>query len=271
MKEAPKLLAKYWQVFKVSLSEMFIWRLNFIFWRVRTVLQLLVLYFLWSVVFAGQESVFGYTQSAIFTYVLGTALMRSMVFSSRSVDVAGEIHSARLTTFLIKPVSYITWWLTRDIADKLVNLIFAFFEIGLIYWLLRPPLFIQTNPAFVLLALAVALLALVLYFYLSFLLSLVAFWVVEVWAPRFLSMVVVEFLSGGTFPIDILPAPVALLLRATPFPYLIFFPLKIYLGQQTLPQIFFGITVMLFWMAIAWWSVQLVWQKGLRVYSAEGQ
>lgn len=264
-------LFKYLQVFKVSLSEMFIWRLNFVLWRLRSVLQLLVLYFLWSVVFGQQDVAFGYTKEAIFTYILGTAFMRSMVLSSRSVDVAGEIHSGRLTNFLIRPVSYISWWLTRDISDKLVNLIFVFVELSLIYYFLRPPLFIQSNPTFVVLAIFVSFLALILYFYLSFLLSMVAFWVIEVWAPRFLAMVIVEFLSGGTFPIDILPAPVVLFLKATPFPYLIFFPLKIYLGQVPITQIFLGITVMLFWMVIVWWSVQIVWQKGLRVYSAEGQ
>lgn len=266
-----KTFGKYWQVFKVSLSEMFIWRLNFVLWRVRTVLQLLVLYFLWSVVFVGQENVFGYTQTAIFTYILGASLIRSFSLSSRSVDVAGEIHQGILTNFLLKPVSYLSWWFTRDIADKAVNIAFAILELSLIYLLLRPPIFIQTYPPVLLATAVTTILAVIIFFYLSFLLSLTGFWVREVWAPRYLAMIFIEFLSGAYFPLDILPRPVFVFLQATPFPYMIFFPLKIYLGQVSLIQILAGAAVMIFWIIVAFAGIQYVWAKGLRIYAAEGR
>lgn len=269
--ETKKILAKYWQVFKVSLEEIFIWRLNFVLWRVRSVLQLLVLYFLWSVVFGQQENVFGYTQTAMFTYVLGTALMRSFSLSSRSVDVAGEIHQGILTNFLLRPVSYLSYWFTRDIADKVVNIAFVVVELSVIYLLLKPPIFIQTDLLLLIVAAGTAILAVFLFFFLSFLLSMTGFWVREVWAPRFLAMVFIEFLSGGFFPLDILPRPVFTFLQATPFPYIIFFPLKVYLGQLSSFQIVGGVAVLVFWMVVAFVAVGYVWAKGLRVYAAEGR
>lgn len=266
-----KFLIKYWQVLRVSWEENFVYRTNFVLWRLRTVLQLLVLYFLWSVVFSGTDELFGYTKATILTYVLGTSLIRSMVLSSRSVDVAGEISQGILTNFLLRPISYITYWFTRDIADKALNLIFSVVEIGLIVWFLKPPLIIQKDPTLILSFLVVAILALVLYFLVSFLLSLTGFWFREVWAPRFLAMTVIEFLSGGVFPLDILPPSVFSLVRILPFSYLIFFPLKVYLGQVGLFEILSGVLVLIGWILVTFVAIRYVWERGLRVYEAVGR
>lgn len=264
-------ITKYLTVLRISWEENFVYRTNFILWRVRTVMQFLILYFFWSVVFSGTDELFGYTRASILTYVLGTSLIRSMVLSSRSVDVAGEIHQGILTNFLVKPVSYLSYWFTRDIADKVLNIIFTIFELGILIWLLKPPLILQTDPAILMAFILVTILGLLLYFYLSFLLSITGFWVREVWAPRFLALVFIEFLSGGVFPLDILPAGVFNFLRLLPFTYLIFFPLKVYLGQLTLPEILAGASILVGWIALSVVAVQYVWAKGLKVYEAEGR
>lgn len=264
-------LNKYLTVLRVSWEENFIYRTNFVLSRVRTVMQLLILYFFWSVVFSGTDNLFGYDKASILTYVLGTSIIRSMVLSSRSVDVAGEIHQGILTNFLVRPVSYISYWFTRDVADKALNIVFTVFEIGILILLLKPPLVLQSDPSLLVLFAAVTILALFLYFLLSFLLSITAFWIREAWAPRFLALVLIEFLSGGVFPLDILPAGIFNILRVLPFTYLIFFPLKVYLGQLALAEILGGMAMLLGWIVIAFVSLQYVWMRGLRVYDAEGK
>lgn len=264
-----KILNKYYQVFVVSLSEMFVWKLNFVLWRVRQIFQLLLLYFLWSTVFLREEVLFGYDRAQILTYVLGVSLIRSFVLSSRSVDVAGEIHGGDLSNFLLKPLSYIRWWWARDSVDKLVNIVFATIELFLLWLIFKPTLFIQTSPIFILFTLFTAFLALILFFYLSFLISLAAFWVIEVWGIRYLTTIILEFLAGGFFPLDILPQTIFTALKITPFPYLLFFPIKVYLGQLTLTSILAGLTVMVIWIMIFIALVHFVWRAGLRVYAAE--
>lgn len=265
-------MRKYWPVFKNTLQEYFAYRLNFVMWRVRTVLQLLVVYFLWGAIFASQKGeIFGYTQSLILTYILGGALLRSTVFASRTIDIGEEINRGNLTNFLLKPISYFKYWFTRDIADKILNISFAVFELALIYLILKPPIFWQTN--FLTLSLfGVSVgLALILYFYINFLFGLLAFWTPETWAPRFLFFIFLEFLGGALFPLDILPQFLYQILRFLPLFYLNFFPLKIYLGQLSIMQVAEGITICLFWTLLFYWVVQAVWRKGLRIYSAEGR
>ncbi|MDP3998771.1 MAG: ABC-2 family transporter protein [bacterium] len=265
-------MEKYWLVIKNTWGEYFIYRLNFVMWRVRTILQLLVVYFLWSAIFQSQKGViFGYTQSMILTYVLGGALLRATVFSSRTIDVGDEINRGNLTNFLLKPMSYFKYWFARDIADKILNIIFAVFELTVIYFLLKPPIFSQTdflNLAFF--AIGVGL-AVILYFYINLLFGLLAFWTPETWAPRFVFFIFLEFLAGGLFPLDILPKFLYEILRFLPLFYLNFFPLKIYLGQLSILQIIEGMIICLSWIILSFWIVRVVWQRGLRVYSAEGR
>ena len=119
-------------------------------WRVRSIIRLLAVYFLWLAIFRRNQELFGYNQELILTYVLGTSLVRALTLASRSVDVGGEIASGALSNYLLKPINYFHYWLSRDITDKLLNLSFVLVEVSLIIWLLKPPLFLQTNPFYLL-------------------------------------------------------------------------------------------------------------------------
>lgn len=266
-----RLLSKYWLVFQLTWEEYFVWRINFVLWRVRQVLQLLLLFFFWSVALSGQKELLGYTQAGILTYILGTQIMRSIVLSSRSIDVAGEIHDGKLTNYLIRPISYFAYWFVRDASDKLLNIAFAAIEVSLVILLFKPPLLLQADALLIALGVVAAALAVILYFLFSFSLSLLAFWIRDIWAIRFISLVILEFFAGGFFPVDILPRPLFLIISATPFPYLLYFPIKTYMGQLTPGQVLAGFGIMLFWIFIFRVGLSALWQKGLRTYTAEGR
>ncbi|MBI4033202.1 MAG: ABC-2 family transporter protein [Candidatus Blackburnbacteria bacterium] len=264
-------ITRYLEVLKVAWEDNLVYRTNLVLWRLRSIMGLLILYFLWSTVFLGTDKVFGYDRASILTYVLGTSFVRSLVLSSTSSDVAGEIHNGRLTNFLLKPFSYLGYWFTRDLADKILGLLFSVLEISIIVWVFKPPIILQRDPEIWLAFSVTTILALVLFFYLSFLISLMAFWIREIWGLRFLTMTSLEFLSGGMFPLDILPLGLFSLLKFLPFTYLIFFPLKVYLGQISGPEILQGVGILLLWIAIIYFAVKLLWARGLRVYAGEGR
>jgi len=265
-------MSKYFQVFKVTFQEYFVYRLNFLLWRFRAVVQLLVLYFLWQAAIPEGVTIFGYDQAKILTYILGTSVIRSFVLSSRSIDVAGQIASGDLSNFLLKPLSYLKYWFAKDVTDKLLNLFFSLFEVSLIIIILKPPLLAQTNLSLVFLALLATILGIILYFYLSFLLSLLAFWSPEnPWPVRFLFDIFVGFFAGGLFPLDILPKGIFLVLRVMPFSYLLFFPLDIYLGKLNLGEIFIGFGICFLWIIIAYQAVRIFFRLGLKNYAAWGR
>ncbi len=271
-------MRKYWQIIKNTWAEYSVYRLNFLVWRLRSFISFATIYFFWLALFSvpqGPGQFFGWSEREILTYILGVAVVRSVILSSRTIDVGGEITEGNLTNYLLKPLNFLRFWFSRDLADKVLNIFFTVFELSLFILILKPAVFVQTNPLILISVLLSIILATVLYFYINFFLGLIAFWTPEswsgVWGPRFVFTVILEFFAGTIFPLDLLPKSIFNLVQLTPFPYLIYFPLKIYLGQAGLMQMFLGFAVCLIWVGI--WSliVDKSWRAGLRVYAAEGR
>ena len=106
-------MSKYLEVFKISWQQGTAYRLNFALWRVRSVLQLLLVYFVWWTIFQNQSQVFGYTQSTILTYVLLTAILRAIILSSRTSDLMNQINEGSIVNFLTKPLGVIKYYFAQ--------------------------------------------------------------------------------------------------------------------------------------------------------------
>lgn len=264
------MINKYFAVFKISWEQGLVYRLNFALWRVRTVLQLLLVYFIWWTVFQTQNEVFGYTSASILTYILVSAVIRAIVLSSRAMDVANQINDGSVVNFLIKPLGFIQYYLSRDLADKLLNISFVIFEIGLIIFLLRPEIIIQTQLSTLLLFILAVVLGIIVYFCIGFIISLLSFWVENSWGPMFLIFIFLEGFGGALFPVDILPKGVFNFLMLTPFPYLIYFPSKLYLGGFSANQLVLYFSILSFWVIGLWFIMRWVVSAGLRHYTAVG-
>ena len=267
-------MKKYLSIFKISFAQELAYRANFIMWRVRNVLQILLVFFLWSTVFTNpQTELFGYNRDKILTYVFGIFILRALILSSRAAEIAGEISRGDLTNYLLKPINYIKYWFTRDISSKILNLSFATVEIAVLYFILKPTFFIQTNPLQIFLFLVSLLFAIVMFFGLSVLSNFVTFWLPEGgWGAQFLFVVIfTEFLSGAVFPIDILPEAIQSVLYALPFPYLMFFPLQVYLGKLSMGATLQSLLISGIWMVVMIFAMSQVWARGIKRYSAIGR
>lgn len=262
---------KYYLVARNTFDETFTYRLNFTMWRIRELLQLLTVFFLWNAIIPKNGSVLGYNQEQILTYILGTAIVSSIVFSSRSYGVGEEINNGNLSNFLIKPMNYFMYWFAKDAGDKVMNIFFATIEIALILFFFHPKVFIQTDPSYLFLSVITITIATILYFFFNFLLGAIGFWSPEVWAPRFIFSILLSFFSGGLFPLDILPKGIFDVFQFLPFTYLLYFPVKVYLGQISTSEVVHGIFVGLFWLLAIYIFTKLIWNKGLKNYSAQGR
>lgn len=267
-------MKKYWRIFLISFEQEFAYRLNFVLWRVRNVFQILLTYFLWSTVFANPETqVFGYDRAKILTYVFGIMIVRALVFSARAMDVSSDIAQGDLSNYLLKPISYFKYWFTRDVSSKALNLIFAAIEFAALFVILKPPFFFQVN-AISLFAFSLSIvLAILIYFFILFLISSIPFWAPEIgWGSHFLvTVVIIEALSGALFPINILPGVLQSVIMATPFPYLIYFPVEVYLGNISGAALVGGLMIAAAWAGVLWFSLNFIWQRGLKAYQAFGR
>jgi ABC-2 type transport system permease protein len=263
-------MKKYWAVVSGTWDEVSTYRFNFAMWRVRNIFQLLTIYFLWLTVSSPKNTVFGYSQTDILTYILGAAFLSSIVLSTRTHEIGENINSGDLSNFLVKPFHYFGYWFARDIGDKASNISFAIVEIIVLFFLLKPPIFLQADPFFLVLTLVAIFFAIFLNFFIGCLLGMVGFWSPDFWAPRFIFFVLIGFLAGAAFPLDIFPSGIQTLLQLLPFSYFLYFPLKLYLGMLSTQQILIGFSIAFCWILILSVLTNYVWKKGLKMYSAQG-
>ncbi len=264
-------MKKYWLIIKNTWNEYLEYHLNFILWRVRVVIRFLITYFLWSTVYQKDVTYFGYNRGSMLSYVFLVYIASNFILASRTQDIGSYINEGRLANDLLKPLNFFGMLGARDLSDKLLNFGFTIIETILFLQILKPPFSIQVDMGILLLAAVTFILATILYFIISLLLSFIGFWTAEVWATRFIFIILLDFVAGNFFPIDILPDIFQRILLLTPFPYLFYFPVKMLLGGFVFREIIMGMIIMIFWSATLLIFMRWVWKKGLRVYAAEGR
>ena len=262
-------MKKYFSIFSITFQEIFTYRLNMLMWRIRQIFVFLIPFFIWKSVLGQGGEIYGYSFSAIMTYLFGTTVLRSLVMGSRTIDLGMMVNSGNLTIPLMRPINMFNFFFIRDVADKLFNLSFIIIEIPLILLIFKPPVFIQTDLISILLFISSLIFAILIYFYINVIFGSIAFWSRDIWAPRFLLMVIMEFAAGAMFPLDMLPETWQKVLYLTPFPYLLFVPLKTYLGESILSNS--HIYISLVWVIILGLSAKFIWSRGIRSYEAEGR
>jgi len=264
-------MKKYFHLAKVTLQEYLVYRLNFLLWRFRRLVVILTLLFFWLAIYGTRNELLGYQRAQMLTYAIGVAFLRSVILASRTGDLVGQIRSGDLAKNLLRPWNIFKFYFTKDLVDKGLNLGFALVEISLVFYFLKLSFYSPQSVFNYFLFFLICLFSMFLYFLISFWLSLLSFWVDQPWAPRWLfGIIFLEFLSGGFFPLDVLPPAVVKVASFTPFPYLIYFPLKIWLEQVDSVQIIKVLLVSLFWVVLFWLIVKRTWDKGLKGYAAYG-
>jgi len=263
-------MQKYLALARVNLAQYLVYRLSFILRRVRVVLSLLLTYFLWTTVFTQRLKAFSYSESAMLTYIVLIYLLGEIVYSSRIADLAGQIRSGEVINYLLKPYSFFRVMFTRELVDKLLNLFFSLLEVALLIGIFKPEIIIKSDFLTLSLALGALFLGVIISFFISFTISLIAFWSTEVWAPRFVFTVLITVMAGSYFPLDIFPKVFYQLLLLTPFPYFAYLPTKILLEGFSLQYLAFS-GVALVWVLLSYFLAKGLWRKGMREFSFFGR
>ena len=265
-----KKLDKYLAAYTISLQSVLQHRASLFMDRFGGLAYITALYFFWDALLKGQDNFMGYSRAQMLSYVLAMNFLRSFVFTGRGWELVHEISSGRLSNYLLRPVSYLGYSLALDFAQKTVHAVAAVIEIGALIWVLKAPLYLPGDPAtWALFAVALCLSSL-LFFMLEFMVSSLAFWTSESGGPLFFLQLFMQFAAGAFFPIDVLPLWIQKALAWTPFPYLVFGPISLYLERTSHAEAYGMFGVQAAWLVLFFVVLRTSWQRGLQNYAAEG-
>jgi ABC-2 type transport system permease protein len=260
-------------IFRLALMERFTYRVNFILEVSGGILSILIVVFLWLAVYrsAGRTELGGYSLAEMVTYLLGGGLINSFLLTTAENPEASQaIQTGSLSGLLIQPISPYWVWLLRDLAAKAFLGSIGLAGYGVVCLCLNERLVFAGEPLRLALF-GTALAAAVLLQFLTFAsLNLLAFWVENTYGFRFTLRVVMEVAGGAIIPLSFFPDLLQRIFAWLPFPYLVYFPMRIYLGKIESSAIIGELIGAGAWMAGLAGLNAVLWKRGLRRYTAMG-
>ncbi len=268
------VVGKYLHVLSIGLQNTLVYRVNFLFRAAFSLIPLGATLFLWRAIYAGKapgELINGYTLAQMISYYLVLTLVDA--FTAVAEDdwqIAADIKDGQISQFLLKPIDYLRYRVCLYASGRVTYTTCALVPVTIFIICQRDSFVGPTDSGALGLTLVATLLAGLLQFFIAYTVAMLAFWVLDVSTFIFAQFALEHIASGHLFPLDILPPWLAQVLLLSPYPYLAYFPVGIYLGRITGPALWQGLAVQVFWVGAGYVLARSVFNRGLRKYSAVG-
>lgn len=264
LKQAWVIISSAWQR---SLTH----RFTVLSYRMGEIAEVLVLILMWSAIYAsGGGIIKGFTLNEMISYVLIGNFCTAAVRNFLPSFVSRDINEGRLSTFLVKPISYIKYVFLNELGRCFLSTITSLTSQLIVILFFLNKLFLNSDIRYLSLILVMIILAFITELLIGFLIGTIAFWTDEVDGIDATLSRIKRFFSGGYFPLSLLPFTLATISMYLSFQYSFFAPAQLYLKKMDLSAGLQGLMIQVVWIIILSLVVKVVWKKGLRKYEAIG-
>jgi len=233
-----------------------------------TCLQIFIFWEIYKALYGGREEVDGITLTMVATnFILSMGL--KAVFCVDDYFLPNKVWDGSIANEFLRPVSFRGRMLAENFGSALFKVIFHFFPALILSVLLigiNPP----KNGVMLLLFFVSAGLGYGVLWTLSFAVQAAAFWAINIWSLATLKDLLVNVFSGTMIPLWFMPVWMYELLAFTPFPYIYFTPVQIYLGQLSYGEIGRQCCIQVIWIAIIHLLGSILWHKGQKKLVVQG-
>jgi ABC-2 type transport system permease protein len=219
--------------------------------------------------YGAAREVAGLTLTDVVTYTGLTQAVIAFLSFFGWWEVMQSVYSGDISSDLLKPMRFYTFWLAKDLGRALACLLVRGLTIMAAYALI----FKITYPTSVeqWLALSVSLLlSMLISFSWRFLVNLAAFWTPDALGIGRFAFTLSWLLSGFLMPLRFFPDWFVTLCKLTPFPATVNTVIEIYLGVVTGPALLQALGFQLLWFLILSAACQLVLRAGVRKLVIQG-
>jgi ABC-2 type transport system permease protein len=218
---------------------------------------------------ANGGAVGGFAPQDFAAYFLSAWLSQQMIVAWVSWELDFQIRQGTLSPKLLRPLNVFWEHVAAHVAERLVRLPFMVLVL-LAGLLLVPGTQITPDVPHALVYVLSINLAWVIRFQIAYCIGLLAFWYEQAVAFDELYFVIAAFLTGAFAPLEFYPPAVRAAIEWLPFPYLIYYPVRILNGALSWPETLSVLGVQLVWALVFWMLRSWLWRRGLRRYGAVG-
>lgn len=262
------------QVIAVGIADALAYRGSLFLHALFQLFPLVTALLLWSAIYREGDPGMkpgGFSAHHMLSYYLLMNILRVVTsVDDVSFTVTREIRDGTLNKYLIRPVSYLLYhWHLRMGQIVMAFLLLALPAAGLLLAARSILVVPEESWRWGAFALSV-MLGVQIGFLISFVIGLYAFWVLETSAFLHAMFPIQLALSGGWFPLELLPPKIFSLLNVLPWAYQSYFSMRIYLGNVGPAETAYGLLIQLAWVAVLTGLARVLWRRGLHRYAAVG-
>lgn len=201
-------------------------------------------------------------------YFLAVFLVRQLTVVWVIWEFEQDVVRGRLSHFLLLPADPVWRYVAAHGAERLAR---APFTVGLValFFVLFPAAFFVPSLVDAALFLLFVVLAFTLRFVIQYTIAMLCFWTERAASAETLWFIVYMFLSGAIAPLEMFPPAFAAVVQWTPFPWLIWAPAQLLVGNEAF-DVWFGLAVVGGWTAAFAILNRALWRRGLLRNSAMG-
>jgi ABC-2 type transport system permease protein len=253
----------------VWFSHMSAYRAEIVIWILTGSVPLIMLAIWIGKAQAGGGTVGSFSAQDFAAYFLSAWLSQQMIVAWVSWELDFQIRQGTLSPKLLRPLDVFWEHVAAHVAERLVRapLMLLIVTIGL---LLVPGTQITPDLSHVLVYLVSITLAWMIRFQIAYCVGVLAFWFDQATALDELYFIIAAFLTGVFAPLELYPPVVRAAIEWLPFPYTIYYPVRILNGALDWPSTLRVLGVQLAWVLVFGVLRTLLWRRGLQRYGAVG-
>ena len=266
------MIRVYIEFMKNTLQSNMAYKFNTFLRLFSKILFLFIQIAIWRALFKGTTEVStnaGFvTLSEMITYVIVSSLMSVIISSNTIGRINQKIRSGELSIDLIRPIRFLTYIFSETVGNMSFRIMFEIMPLLILstsFWSISYPSFYNS------LLFSVALVnGMLLYFLLTYVIGLLAFWYLNIWQLDRLLGDLIRLFSGSFIPLWFFPKVLLKISNVLPFRLIYFTPLSIYLGKIEYTESVELILQQWLWIIILFITQRIVWKKGIRKLVIQG-
>ncbi|MCD9025580.1 ABC transporter permease [Cohnella silvisoli] len=262
----------YWEIFKRSFQSAAAYRLEMIAQTVSSLFGILIQTSIWLALYRGNAEHASTAGQISIRDMLTYAILSSCVFlliNNQMIWKLGEkIKTGEIAMDLIKPIHLARYLFSESGGLALFRVVFQLLPVlafGAVIYGIVPP----AAPDFVFFAVCL-LNGIVLYYLMSFICGLIAFWYMVNWHTNSLFHLVMTLFSGSLVPLWFFPGALSKTVSLLPFPLVFYGPISVYLGKRTIEEEMVLVAMQFAWIALLALLLRWIWGKAVKKLVIQG-
>lgn len=264
------MIKKAYAITNAGIKIAIAYRFHFFVSLITSPLSLLIYYFLWKSIFeySGQEIIQGFTFETMVAYYALNMIVGFFVWSNIDEWLENDVVYGHLSVKLLKPFNFIFYYFFELLGISSLSIVLEmipFFLIAVLFFNVSiVPIF------YILMFLFSMILALLINFFIGYIVGLLAFWFNRISGIRRVKRVLIVFLSGGMIPLTFFPMFIQNIFLYMPFQYIRYVPINIYLEKYSYLQTLELLAIQILWILILYAVVVLMWNKAFKKFAGAG-